>query len=75
MSQRVKESLSLKVIGKDRLLIKVFGDERPRVKEAEIVQIALKSVDDMEIYINAYVVPHICSPVTNQIMGIAVERI
>ena len=75
VSQRVKESLSLKVIGKDRLLIKVFGDERPRVKEAEIVQIALKSVDDMEIYINAYVVPHICSPVTNQILGIAVERI
>ena len=64
----------MKGIGKDQLLIRVFGDERPRVKEAEIVQIALKSVDGMEIYINAYVVPHICSPVTNQVMGIDVER-
>ena len=43
----------------------------PRVR---VVQIAVKSLDGMEIYINAYVVPKICLPITNQVMTIAVEK-
>jgi len=38
------------------------------------VQIAVKSLDRMEIYIHAYVVPNVCSPITNQVMSIAVEK-
>ena len=72
--ERIKRSLNLKAVGKDRLLIKTFGDEAPRVRECEIVQIAVKSLDGMEIYIHAYVVPNICSPITNQVMSIAVEK-
>ena len=74
INERVKRSLNLKVVGKDRLLIKTFGSETPRTRECEIVQIAVKSLDGMEIYINAYVVSNICSPITNQVMSIAVER-
>eukprot|EP00112_Aurelia_sp_Birch-Aquarium-sp1_P017158 Seg3959.1 transcript_id=Seg3959.1/GoldUCD/mRNA.D3Y31 product="ATP-dependent DNA helicase tlh1" protein_id=Seg3959.1/GoldUCD/D3Y31 len=74
INERIKKSLNLKVVGKDRLLIKTFGDETPCTKECEIVQIAVKSLDGMEIYVNAYVVPNICSPITNQVMSIAVEN-
>ena len=74
INERLKKSLNLKVVGKDRLLIKTFGDETPITKECEIVQIAVKSLDGMEIYVNAYVVPNICSPITNQVMSIAVEN-
>ena len=74
INERIKRSLNLKVVGKDRLLIKTFGDEAPRVRECEIVQITVKALDGMEIYIHAYVVPNICSPITNQVMSIAVER-
>ena len=38
------------------------------------MQIAVKSLDGTEIYIHAYVVPNICSPITNQVMSIAVEK-
>ena len=74
INERLQKSLNLKVVGKDCLLIKTFGDETPLTKECEIVQIAVKSLDGMEIYVNAYVVPNICSPITNQVMSIAVEN-
>ena len=38
------------------------------------MQIAVKSLDGMEIYIHAYVVPNIRSPITNQVMSIPVEK-
>ena len=70
----MKRSLNLKVVGKDLLLIKTFEDEASRVRECGIVQITVKSLDRIEIYIHAYVVPNICSPITNQVMSIAVEK-
>ncbi len=74
INEQLKKSLNLKVVGKDRLLIKTFGDETPSTKECEIVQIAVKSLDGMEIYVSAYVVPNICWPITNQVMSVAVEN-
>ena len=35
INERLQKSLNLKVVGKDRLLIKTFGDETPLTKECE----------------------------------------
>ena len=45
------------------MLIKTFGDNTASVKECDIVQ----------LYVTAYVVPVICSPVSNQDIQSAVE--
>lgn len=74
VNRSLKDALNLKVIGKERLLIKTFGDETARVKTCDIVQLAMKTVDGMEVYISAYVVPKICSPITKQVLTKAVSQ-
>ena len=61
-------------MGKERLLIKTFGDESAQVKTCDIVQLAVKTVDGMEVDISAYVVPKICSPITKQVLKKAVSQ-
>ena len=74
VNESLKDALNLKVIGKERLLIKTFGDETARVKTCDIVQLVVKTVDGMEVYISAYVVPKICSPITKQVLQKAVSQ-
>ena len=74
VTQKLKNELNLKVVGRERLLIKAFGDERPRMRDCDIVQIAVKTLDGILVYISAYVVPTICSPISNQILALAVDK-
>ena len=66
VTQCLAEQLNLPVIGQDNLLIKTFGEESARLRSCELVQIAVQTIDEMTVYVNAYVVPVICTPPSNQ---------
>ena len=74
VSHKLHKALNLNSIGCDRLLIKAFGEETPKLKSSELVQLSITSIDGMELYVNAYSVPIICSPLSNQATNVAVER-
>ena len=51
---------------RDSLLIKTFGESDARLRTCEIVQVGIKTLCDTTVYIQAYVVPVICGPLTQQ---------
>ena len=61
-----KEKLQLPVVGRDSLLIKTFGESDATLRTCEIVQVGIKTLCDTTVYIQAYVVPVICGPLTQQ---------
>jgi hypothetical protein len=63
VSQRLAKRLCLPVIGQDNLLIKTFGEETSRLRSC-----------GMSLYVNAYVVPVICTPPSNQYLHVAIEQ-
>ncbi|XP_068715994.1 uncharacterized protein [Montipora foliosa] len=66
ITSKACEQLNLPTIGKETLLIKTFGDNSASVKECDVVQLCVRTLDEMNVYITSYVVPVICSPVSNQ---------
>ena len=70
---KTREQLKLPTVGKETLLIKTFGDNSASVKECDIVQLCIRTIDGMSVYVTAYVVPVICSPVSNQEIQSVVE--
>ena len=66
ITSKARVQLDLPTIGKDNLLIKTFGDNSASVRECEVVQLCVRKIGGMSIYVTAYVVPVICSPVSNQ---------
>ena len=66
ITSQAREKLNLPTIGKETLLIKTFGDNSASVKECDVVQLCVRTLDGMNVYITSYVVPVICSPVSNQ---------
>ena len=73
ITSKTREQLNLPTVGKETLLIKTFGDNSASVKECDIVQLCIRTIDAMSVYVTAYVVPVICSPVSNQEIQSAVE--
>ena len=73
ITSKTREQLNLPAVGKETLLIKTFGDNSASVKECDIVQLCIRTIDAMSVYITAYFVPVICSPVSNQEIQSAVE--
>ena len=69
MTVEVKNKLSLPVVGKDKLLIKTFGDESPKLRNCEIVQYAVCCKNGEAIVMQAYVVPVICTPISNLVLS------
>ena len=66
VTKDLKDKLKLPVIGRESLLIKTFGESDARLRTCEIVQVGIKTVCDEIVYIQAYVVPVICGPLTQQ---------
>ena len=66
MTQNLKDKLRLPVIGRESLLIKTFGESDARLRTCEVVQVGIKTMCDAVVYIQAYVVPVICGPLTQQ---------
>ena len=66
VTQTGKDKLQLRVVGRDSLLIKSFEESDARLRTCEIVQVGIKTLCDATMYIQAYVVPVICGPLTQQ---------
>ena len=66
ITSKAREQLNLPTVGKETLLIKTFGDNSASVKECDVVQMCVRTLDGMNLYVTSYVVPVICSPVSNQ---------
>ena len=63
--------MALPKLRKEKLLIKTFGDERAKLTTCNVVQLCVECADGLNVYIDAFVVPLICSPVTNQCIEFA----
>ena len=71
----LKERLNLRPIKIEQVLIKTFGNDDEQLHQYEVVQICLKGVNsDLSLYVTAYVVPTICSPLRNQVIQFAQEK-
>ena len=73
VSERAANHLKLRVVGKEKQLIKTFGSTEPQFCECEIVQLTVHCSDGLKVYINAYKIPLICSPLSNQYIDVAKE--
>ena len=74
VSERLSDHLKLPVIGKEQQLIKVFGQQEAQFREFDIVQITVNCSDGLKVYLKAYKIPLICSPLSNQCIRLAVEE-
>ena len=66
ITSKTREQLNLPTVGKETLLIKTFGDDSASIKECDVVQLCIRTLDGLNVYVTSYVVPVICSPVSNQ---------
>ena len=66
ITKNLKDKLKLPVIGRESLLIKTFGESDARLRTCETIQVGIKTMCDAIVYIQAYVVPVICGPLTQQ---------
>ena len=67
----MRDRLNLPTVNSDRVLIKEFGNEKGTLKSCDTVQLAIKCADNLTVYVNAFVVPVICSPLSNQAIDFA----
>ena len=70
LTQRMKDSLSLPVIGKQHLAIAAFGSSRGEPKQCEVVRLAVRTKYGGNQELDLFVVPHICDPLTTQTVNI-----
>ena len=68
---KLKDKLNLPAISTKEILIKEFGNEQGTLKMCETVQLAVHCADNLTVYINAFVVELICSPLSNQAIDFA----
>ena len=66
VTESLQKSLGLPSSGSDTLLIKTFGESHAQLRKCDIVQLAIKTPSREGVYVTAYVVPTICSPISNQ---------
>ena len=72
ISDKLRNALNLPSIQSENLIIKTFGTEQERVRKCDVVQLSVKGVNDnLNLYLNAYTVPLICSPLGQQSIELA----
>ena len=71
ITTRLRDRLNLPTVLSNKVLIKEFGNEKGTLTSCDTVQLAIKGTDNLTIYINAFVVPIICSPLSNQAISVA----
>ncbi len=74
ISSRLRSSLGLETVSKQSLLVKTFGNEYPKLMSCDLVQVSITGTDGLELYVNAFSVPVICSPISNQAVELAVKQ-
>ena len=68
----MREPLGLPAIRNDTLIVKTFGSNYSQVQSCDVVSVCLRSLnDDLNMYIKAFTIPTICSPIANQAVNVA----
>eukprot|EP00795_Rhopilema_esculentum_P016014 gene16014-7350_t len=74
ISARLRDSLALPTVGRETLTIKTFGEEEGEIKVCDVTQFCVRSpYNDTIVYVTAYVVPVVCSPLQNQEINFATQ--
>ena len=68
ITRALRDKIQLPTIRMDRVLIKEFGNDKGTLKKCDLVQLAVRGKDNLTIYVFAYVVNVICSPLSNQVI-------
>ena len=72
ISERAKEKLGLFPKRKEKLLIKLFGQENEDLRECGIVEFCVRGLSQSSgVQMTAHIVPPICSPLVNQAVQFA----
>ena len=71
VSRALKNQSGLIPVRTDKILLKTFGSNEPILKTCEVVQISIQCQDELKIFIQAYVVDTVCSPISNQFIEVA----
>ena len=66
ITSMAREQLNLPTVGKETLLNETFRDDSASIMECDVVQLCVRTLDGLNVYVTSYVVPVICSPVSNQ---------
>lgn len=74
VTSNLRRKLNLKSIGSETVMIKTFGKEQASVKKCDVVQLAVECADNLKVYINAYEIDLICSPLSNQSIEFAQQN-
>eukprot|EP00795_Rhopilema_esculentum_P005673 gene5673-10913_t len=67
----LRDKLQLPTISTEKVIIKEFGNVSGTLKTCDSIQIAIEGADNLTVFINAFVVDNICSPVANQAIDVA----
>ena len=67
VNDHLKEILNLKTLETEKLILKIFGNEKSSAKLFDVVNIKLNGMKK-DFVIEVLVVPQICSPITNQMV-------
>ena len=72
VSTRLRNALQLPTINQETLMIKTFGSETGQLQSRDLVQLCVQGMtSETCLYVNAYAVPIICSPLRNQAVNFA----
>ena len=71
VTTRLKDELNIPSFSTKEILIKEFGNEQGTLKTCETIQLAVHCADNLTVYINAFVVDLICSPLSHQAIDFA----
>ena len=74
ISQRLRDHLSLPMVGNEILTIKTFGKDEGQTQSFDITEFSVRSPYwDTAMFTTAYVVPVVCAPLRNQQLTFAVQ--
>ena len=72
ISTHLLEALGLPAISSDTLIVKTFRSNYSQMQSCDVVSVCLRSLnDDLNMYIKAFTIPTICSPIANQAVDVA----
>ena len=72
-SQRTVDTLNLKPIFEEHMVIRTFGSTAEKPMEIKRFELIIKSKADMNLYLKAYSIPTICSSLSGQEVKVACE--
>ena len=66
VTKQVQNTLSLKPLRTETVIIKTFGSKQGSTQTCDVVEFSIKAKDGAMIYVTALVVPIVCDPVCHQ---------